>query len=581
MSGTPTLRNWQTDALRTLLDEWRNNRNSKPLIAASPGAGKTWFSVISALHAFKDFSVDLVVVVAPSINIKEQWCETFNRAGVAAHARADNEALRYRVDNNLDPTDSWRAICVTYSQLSRDSDLFEEIARRRKTLVIADEIHHADDKECYGLALERLSESANLRLALSGTPFNSSGGALAMCESIARIDDTGRAVRQSLPIYTYSYADALRDKACRVVEFVKVLGKGLSTYKSLSNNQTWQKIIDLGQQNKTDSIGPLLDPDGEFFLKMATDALTALSDLKESDQKAAMLVVAKDKDHGSRICKLIESLCKTNSKWSGYQTCEIYNDTPKAHERIRQLNRDTTDIVVTVRMISEGVDVKRLRVGLYATDYRTRMFFIQFVGRFIRWEDRLDDAQHARIIIPAHVDLVNFAREIEIMVDQALIPEESDGGGEKQDPKNEYLGTETEAGRDGLIYRGKEEEDRYLAALFFARFPSLKGAIPETLAIKAARDANIGGAQHSDDAPAEEDWSRKNDQLVRALVRIEKLNGSDDDAAFRRINQAANRAVGIKRKDKMTPTDVLKKRHAFLLDMLRKARANETLEFGS
>lgn len=580
MSGTPTLRHWQNEALESLLDVWRNKRDSKPLIAASPGAGKTWFSVSACQHAFKDYGISLVVVVAPSINIKEQWRDTFTKAGIAAHARADNEALRYRVDNNLDPTDGWRAICVTYSQLSKDSDLFVEIARRRKTLVIADEVHHADDMECYGLALERLSEIAEIRLALSGTPFNSSGGALAMCQSTETLDDTGRAVRKAQPLYTYSYADAIRHNACRPAEFVKVLGKGLSTYKSLSNNQTWQKIIDLGKQNKTDSIGPLLDPDGEFFLKMATDALTALCDLKEQDPKAALLIVAKDKDHGARICKLMESLCHANPSWAGYQTCEIYNDTPKAHERIRQLDRDATDIVITVRMISEGVDVKRLRVGLYATDYRTRMFFIQFVGRFIRWEDRLDNSQHARIIIPAHVDLVNFAREIEIMVDQALIPQETDGVGEKQDSKNEYLGTETEAGQDGLIYRGKEEDERYLAGLFFAKFPSLRGVLPEFQAAKAARDDNMGGSQHLDSIPVEEDWSRKNDQLVRAIVKGEKLNGSDDDAAFRRINQAANRAVGIKRKDKLTPIDILKKRHAFLVNMLRAARAGETLEFG-
>lgn len=578
MSSTPALRDWQLDAKALLLNVWKTNPDAKPLIAASPGAGKTWFAVAASQHAFQDHGIELVVIVAPSINIKGQWRDTFKKAGIAAHAQADNEAMRFRVDNRLDPTDGWRAICVTYAQLSKDADLFVEIARRRKTLVIADEVHHADDMECYGRALEQLAEVAALRLALSGTPFNSTGGALAMCPSVELLDDTGRAVRKADPLYSYSYANAIRHKACRPAEFVKVLGKGLSTYKSLSNNQTWQKIIDLARENKTDSIGPLLDPDGEFFVKMAKDALSALHDLKQSDSRAALLVVAKDKDHGARVCRLIESLCRANADWSRYQTCEIYNDTPKAHERIRQLERDATDIVITVRMISEGVDVKRLRVGLYATDYRTRMFFIQFVGRFIRWEDRLDDAQHARVVIPAHVDLVNFAREIEIMVDEALIPQETEGGGDVPDPKNEYLGTETEAGKDGLIYRGKEEEDRHLAGLFFAQFPSLKGLIPEYLAIQGARDAHMDGAQHHEAATQEEDWGRKNDQLVRALVRIEKLNGSDDDAAFRRINQAANRAVGIKRKDKMTPVEVLKRRHAYLLNCLRAARAGEQWE---
>jgi superfamily II DNA or RNA helicase len=577
MSGTPTLRHWQEKAFSEVVSAWREKPDGKPLIAASPGAGKTWLAVVVSQASLRDFDIDLVIVVSPSVNIKEQWLETFKAAGIQAHARADNEALRFRLDSGLDVREDNRAICVTYSQLSRDAELFVEIARRMRVLVIADEVHHADDKESFGRSLEMLAEQAALRLALSGTPFNSSGGALAMCESVQTIDEMGRAIRKAKPTYTYSYGDAIRQSSCRPAEFIKVIGKGVSTYKSLSNNETWQKVIDLAAANRTDTIGPLLDPEGAFFMKMAADALAALEDIKSVDSKAAMLVVAKDKDHGARICSAIESLCAKNDAWSKYSILEVYNDTPKAHERIKQLERDHTDIVVTVRMISEGVDVKRLRVGLYATDYRTRMFFIQFVGRFIRWEDRLDGSQHARVVVPAHPDLILFAREIEKMIDDALIPDEGEGEG-SGGKKNEYLGTETEATQDGLIWRGEEESERALARLFFEKCPSMRGVLSETLAIQAAKDMNLGGAEHYTKTEFEEDWGKKNDQLVRAIVRIQKLNGDDDAAAYGKIQRAANKAVGIKRKDKMTPVDVLKKRHAYLLDMLRSLRGGAAWE---
>jgi superfamily II DNA or RNA helicase len=38
-----------------------------------------------------------------------------------------------------------------------------------------------------------------------------------------------------------------------------------------------------------------------------------------------------------------------------------------------------------VRMVSEGVDIPRLRVGVYATTTTTELFFRQAVGRFVRW----------------------------------------------------------------------------------------------------------------------------------------------------------------------------------------------------
>ena len=100
----------------------------------------------------------------------------------------------------------------------------------------------------------------------------------------------------------------------------------------------------------------------------------------------------------------------------------------------------------------------------------------------------------------------------------------------------------------------------------------MRGVLSETLAIQAAKDMNLGGAEHFAKREVEEDWGYKNDQLVRAIVRIQKLNGDDDTAAYGKVQQAANKAVGIKRKDKMTPVDVLKKRHAYLLNTLRALR---------
>jgi hypothetical protein len=356
------------------------------------------------------------------------------------------------------------------------------------------------------------------------------------------------------------------------------MGRGTATYRSLTDSSVFQTLIDLAKENKNDSIGTLLDADGEFMQQMCKEGLKALADVKRHDPRAGLLVVARDKEHGARLCRLIESYCKLNEEWRSYDTCEIYNDTPKAHERIKQLQNDRTDIVVTVRMISEGVDVKRLRVGLYATDYLTRMFFVQFVGRFIRWESRLDDSQHARVVIPGHIELLAFAREIEQMIDQALIAESGDDPGGERDKKNEFLGAQSEVTGDGVIFRGAEESERVLAAQIFEMFPSARGKLPEVLAIQMAKDINLSGAFHAKQETINEDWSRKNDQLVSAIKRQLKKNGESDQEMFAKINDRANRAVGIARKDKLTSTEILQKRHAFLHSWLRAIRRGDAFE---
>ncbi len=563
----PTLREWQHEASEKISAVWNKEPNSKVLIAACPGSGKTLMACVAITEKLKDGLISLVLVVSPTVNIKSQWKDQFSRLGVKAFDEASNEAMRFRRDRNDRMAGDYSAICITYAQLAMDKDLFAELAKREKVGLIADEVHHADDAEAYGQALSLVAERAKFKLALSGTPFNSSGGALAMCPSEELINDEGRVVRKALPLYSYDYSKAIFDNACRYIEFIKVYGIGKSTYRSLANDATFQRIVDLSKQNKTDSISALLDPQGEFLQSMLVDGLNSLQNIKRHDSKAGMLIVAKDKNHGAAINKLIGRMCRGNPDWVTYSTLEIYNDTEKAHERISALDKDRTDIIITVRMISEGVDVKRLRVGVYATDYRTRMFFVQFVGRFVRWEQRLDGTQHGRIIIPAHIDLLIFAREIEKMVFESLVAGQGgEGGGGVR--VNELIETSTEKTADGIIFRGKEFDERDLSELFFKKHPSLRGILSEAQAIQAAKDANLDGSVHREASAKEPNWWDKNKALVHQIVKYIKLNGDDDEKVFAKVNAKANRHAGIPKVDKLVSIEAMKRRHAFLQQWL-------------
>ena len=42
-------------------------------------------------------------------------------------------------------------------------------------------------------------------------------------------------------------------------------------------------------------------------------------------------------------------------------------------------------------MISEGVDIPRLRVGVFLTNVRTELFFRQAAGRLVRLVDSVED----------------------------------------------------------------------------------------------------------------------------------------------------------------------------------------------
>jgi superfamily II DNA/RNA helicase len=73
--------------------------------------------------------------------------------------------------------------------------------------------------------------------------------------------------------------------------------------------------------------------------------------------------------------------------------------------------------MVAVRMVSEGVDVPRLAVGVYATSTATPLFFAQAIGRYVRARRR---GETASIFLPSVPNLMALANQLEAERDHAL-----------------------------------------------------------------------------------------------------------------------------------------------------------------
>ena len=68
-------------------------------------------------------------------------------------------------------------------------------------------------------------------------------------------------------------------------------------------------------------------------------------------------------------------------------------------------------------MVSEGVDIPRLSVGVYATSTSTPLFFAQAVGRFVRGRRR---GETASIFLPSVPSLLEHAAALEAERDHVL-----------------------------------------------------------------------------------------------------------------------------------------------------------------
>src|SRR5690606_12920405 len=95
----------------------------------------------------------------------------------------------------------------------------------------------------------------------------------------------------------------------------------------------------------------------------------------------------------------------------------VLSDDPGASRRIEEFGEGEQRWMVAVRMVSEGVDVPRLAVGVYATAAATPLFFAQAIGRFVRARKR---GETASIFLPSVPVLLGLASELEAERDHAL-----------------------------------------------------------------------------------------------------------------------------------------------------------------
>jgi hypothetical protein len=115
--------------------------------------------------------------------------------------------------------------------------------------------------------------------------------------------------------------------------------------------------------------------------------------------------VASDQDHARAIARRLALV-------AGEQPETVMSDEPGASARIADFGSGDRRWLVSVLMVSEGVDIPRLRVGVYATAARTELFFRQVVGRFIRTTTS-PRRQMSYLLIPADHRLKQLAFEIE------------------------------------------------------------------------------------------------------------------------------------------------------------------------
>lgn len=426
--GTATsLRAWQTAAM----ERYFTDSSRDFLAVATPGAGKTTFALSVAAELLGRRVVDRITVIAPTEHLKVQWAEAAARAGIP-----------------LDPTYSagkgktsrdYVGIAVTYAGVAVNPLAMRIRTENFKTLVILDEVHHAGDALSWGEGVREAFEPATRRLALTGTPFRSDINPIPFVTYEPGPDGIARSAAD----FTYGYAQALADHVVRPVLFMAYSGE--MQWRTRAGDEVAARLGEpLTKDMTAHALRTALDPTGSWMPAVLAAADRRLSEVRRHVPDAGGLVIATDQDSARAYAKLIKQI-------TGSLPTIVLSDEKTGSKKIKAFTESEDRWMVAVRMVSEGVDVPRLAVGVYATTISTPLFFAQAVGRFVRARKR---GEMASIFLPSVPSLLGFASEMEVERDHVLQRKVNDDGdifAAEQDLLDQANASESASGDEGLL----------------------------------------------------------------------------------------------------------------------------------
>lgn len=482
MKNPKGLRKWQAKHLDAALEHFAL-KNRIWLSQVVTGGGKTRFGGHVGASLLDASEVNRIIVLAPSVGIADGWVRTFNRTiGTMACYKTDIMASSSAIC-----ADDVNVIISTYHGAGK-------IEGTSRTLLILDEIHHAERDASWGLTADKIASECKYTLALTGTPWMTRG-------KIALLEKNGYYVSAENACdkhpadtikanATHSYSDDLNgpnEERATVPLRCTFFG---STAKKISENEDGKEVLSelkLHQVTDENLENTIKAADTTIPLRphvtiednllstntMARDLLNAA--MTELDRLAESEVFkrGKKKPMGLVTCSSIAESIKIGEYMTAQDvTVEvIHSDDEKAADRLRALSegKDTNppQWLVTVGMVSEGVDIPAIKVLAYLNSITTDLFLVQFIGRSLRripaqggYLDKTITETTARLFAPAHPRIVKVGTELEKIGNQAIKEKKpSEPGGEGPQTPRERDQYETSTDGATVFYRGHPVHD--------------------------------------------------------------------------------------------------------------------------
>ncbi|MGW4268698.1 DEAD/DEAH box helicase [Streptomyces californicus] len=383
------------------------------LAAVCPGGGKTVFALAVAKYLLQQGKVKKVVVISPTEALTRQWCDKAAEFGISLDPEASLRDPFKHPRQYVGVSATYQAVAAAGAAHGLCNAL-----NIHSTFVILDEAHHTGEEKAWGDAVLKAFELARYRLLLSGTPKRSDTAKIAFATYDASPDGTERIRRN----FTYGTGRGVRDFVirrtdCRFYD---------AEVKEVPYGETVAISRNLSEALKRDDVSDLLRavmaPESGWLYELMKAVHNELVAIRRTVPDAACLILADDQDKAEAYADIVK-------RTTGCDATVVISKDKAAKEKLETFSGTRDPYIIAVRMVSEGVDIPRLRVLVYLTRTKTELFFAQATARVVRISDPRD-TDPAVIFMPslpvlrelaqgAEDDVVHEIEELEVQTGTA------------------------------------------------------------------------------------------------------------------------------------------------------------------
>jgi len=400
-------RKWQRECAHVFLQKYHLPTfagNPSFVAACAPATGKSYFFEIVSRFLLNEDEIDTIVVVSPTRTKRDEWFDQFLENEPKIEFRPRNGKVLYWHPNQTQHT---KGFSITYAGLcpimANENDLndFKNNHRDCRMLVGFDEFHHCGTNQ-WGKGVQELfgEHYVKAQLMMTGTPFRFGKEVSFPFVNRLRSDKEPDLYDMELD-YEYLYPQALRDGVVTGVEVNSVDGTMHCTRKGLkwdhllssmriskllrqangsANASSFQLIEGVESLVGTETI----DKGVKCIMSMIRNHKPYKNDIVDATLPPQVLFVCTDTKHANGVAgyladkhKELGEITTVHSKQDvGGSSCsKVIKDFRESEHR---------NAIVTVNMVSEGVNNPRLKVLVFLSMCKTRLYIVQVFNRVTR-----------------------------------------------------------------------------------------------------------------------------------------------------------------------------------------------------